>query len=117
MYHKVARRLRRQMTDDERKLWRELRNRNFGNVKFRRQQPIGPYIVDFVSFEAKLIIELDGTQHSQQDHRSADEVRSRFLETEGFRVVRYWNTEVFNEFDAVLNSIYHELGLDRPTDS
>jgi very-short-patch-repair endonuclease len=105
------------MTDDERRLWRELRNRNFGRVKFRRQQPIGPYIVDFVSFEAKLIIELDGTQHAEKDHRSADEVRTRFLEMEGFRVVRYWNTEVFKEFDAVLNSIYHELGLDRPRDS
>src|SRR5215469_4596454 len=114
MYHKVARTLRRRMTDDERKLWRELRNRNFGRLKFRRQQPIGPYIVDFVSFEAKLIIELDGTQHSEQDRRSADEVRTRFLESQGFRVVRYWNNEVFKEFDAVLNSIYHELGLDRP---
>ena len=108
MYHKLARRLRRRMTDDERKLWRELRNRNFGSIKFRRQQPVGPYIVDFISFEAKLIIELDGTQHSEQDRRSADEVRTRFLESQGFRVLRYWNNEVFKEFDAVLSSIYHE---------
>ena len=114
MYHRLARGLRRRMTDDERKLWGELRNRRFGHIKFRRQQPIGPYIVDFVSFEAKLIIELDGTQHSEQDLRAADEVRTRFLETQGFRVLRYWNNEVFKEFDAVLNAIYHELGLDRP---
>lgn len=117
MYHKLARQLRRRMTDDERKPWRELRNRNFRHIKFRRQQPIGPYIVDFASFEAKLIIELDGSQHSEQYLRSADEVRTRFLETQGFRVLRYWNTEVFKEFDAVLNSIYHELDLDRSADS
>jgi very-short-patch-repair endonuclease len=104
------------MTDDERKLWHELRNRNFGRLKFRRQQPIGPYIVDFVCFEAKLVIELDGTQHSEQNRRSADEVRTRFLESQEFRVVCYWNTEVFKEFDAVLNAIYHELGLNQRPD-
>lgn len=116
MYHALARQLRTRMTDDERKLWRELRNRHFGCMKFRRQQPIGPYVVDFVSFEAKLIIELDGVQHCEKDRRSADEARTHFLETQGFRVVRYWNTEVFKEFDSVLNSIYHELGMPRSTD-
>ncbi len=72
-------------------------------VRFRRQQPIGPYIVDFISFEARLIIEIDGGQH--QDQTAYDDRRSQWLESQGYRVLRYWNNEVLSDVDAVLMDI------------
>jgi len=76
MKHGFARQLRRNQTDAERKLWQLLRDRRFAGVKFRRQQPVGPYIVDFVCFEAKLVIELDGSQHGLEASMTTDEIRS-----------------------------------------
>lgn len=102
-----ARKLRKQSTDAENLLWRHLRNRQILNAKFRRQHPFPPYIVDFVCLEQKLIIEIDGSQH--MDNQSYDEKRTRCLESLGFRVLRFWNNEVFNKTLAVLEVIYSEL--------
>jgi len=99
-----ARDLRRESTDAEYKLWSRLRNRGL-KVKFRRQHPIGPFIVDFFSLEAKLVVELDGGQHDQDANRRADEQRTKFLEDRGYRILRFWNNEVLQDRDAVLARI------------
>ena len=102
-----ARELRRQSTDAERMLWSKLRNRGLRGVKFRRQAPIGAYIVDFVSMERKLIIELDGGHHA--DQRESDDTRTRRLESRGFRVVRFWNSDVLRQPDSVLEALLLHL--------
>ena len=93
-----ARRLRKSLTDAEQVLWQQLCFKQFG-YKFRRQSPIGSCIVDFVCYEQKLIIEVDGGQHSE--NRCEDDVRSQWLAKEGFRVLRFWNHEVLKNLDAV----------------
>jgi very-short-patch-repair endonuclease len=98
-----ARRLRREMTDAESKLWSELRARQLDGVKFRRQVPIGPFIADFCAPERKLIVELDGEHHLEQEMH--DRERTRYLEHRGYRVVRFWNDEVLRELDDVLERI------------
>jgi very-short-patch-repair endonuclease len=100
-----ARSLRRASTDAERKLWAHLRSRQLKGAKFRRQHPIGPYIADFACVEAKLIIELDGGGHDRDEQLHADEVRSAYLESCGYRVVRFWNNEVMENIDGVLEQI------------
>jgi very-short-patch-repair endonuclease len=99
-----ARELRRESTDAEYRLWSHLRNRGLG-VKFRRQHPIGPFIVDFLSLEAKLVVEIDGGQHNEDDKRRADDQRTKFLEDRGYRILRFWNNEVLQDTDAVLTRI------------
>jgi len=101
------RQLRKNMTDAERELWRHLRLRQFSGYKFRRQQPIGKYIVDFVCFEKKLIIEVDGSQHSEQ--ADYDLIRDAWLEKEGFRILRFWDNQVLNETDGVKEMIIGAL--------
>lgn len=98
-----ARALRKNQTEAERLMWSRLRNRQLLNCKFRRQQTIGPYIADFLCLEPKLIIELDGGQHA--DQQQYDELRSQYLQQMGYRVVRFWNNEVLQELDAVLEAI------------
>ena len=100
---RFAKQLRSQTTDAERYLWRHLRRRNIGNYRFRRQVPIGRYIVDFACSEAKLIVELDGSQHSQQ--LGYDRRRDTWIEAKGFRVLRFWDDQVFQETAAVLDVI------------
>jgi adenine-specific DNA-methyltransferase len=95
------------MTDAERLLWRHLRDRRFGGLKFRRQHPVGPFIVDFVCPEKKLIIEVDGGQHDTNS--SSDERRSFFLRNMGYQILRFWNNEVLQETDAVLTVILKRL--------
>jgi very-short-patch-repair endonuclease len=102
-----ARELRKHMTEAERTLWKHLRLRQFAGHKFRRQQPIGQYIVDFVCFERRLIIEVDGSQHSE--HNLTDTRRTEGLQTEGFRVLRFWNNQVLAETDAVKEKILEML--------
>ena len=102
-----ARQLRRDATDAERALWNLLRNRQLEGHKFRRQTPIGPYIVDFVCKERRLVIEVDGSQH--QDQAQYDEERTRALQSEGFRVKRFWNSDILNDLEAVADSILLEL--------
>ena len=106
----AARRLRRNATDAERALWRYLRNRTAGGAKIRRQQPIGPYIVDFVCFEARLVIEIDGGQHAV--HAGQDAVRTAYLKRHNFRVIRFWNNDVLANPNGVFETI--ETALKSP---
>ena len=103
-----ARELRKTMTDAERRLWRRLREQQLG-ARFRRQAPVGPYIVDFVSFQHRLIIELDGSQHAEAAQAAYDSSRTAFLEAEGFQVLRFWNNQVIENPDGVLERIYEQL--------
>ncbi len=101
-----AKRLRREMTDAERLLWHYLRNRSTDGRKFRRQCPLGAYIVDFVCTEARLVVEVDGGQHVGSQY---DAIRTAYFESVGFRVVRFWNTDVLIDTEAVLSVVYNEL--------
>jgi very-short-patch-repair endonuclease len=103
-----ARELKKNLTEAELTLWKHLRLRQFGGYKFRRQQPIGKYIVDFVCLEKRLIIEVDGGQHSEQV--SYDLERSAWLEEQGFRVLRFWDNQVLKETEAVKEVIIGPLG-------
>ena len=105
-----ARRLRREMTEAERKLWRFLRDRTLVGVKFRRQVPIGNFIADFCCLDSRLIVELDGGQHADQG--DADASRSRFLAKEGFRVLRFWNDQVLNGAEFAVEEILTVIGSD-----
>ncbi|MBA2587368.1 MAG: endonuclease domain-containing protein [Alphaproteobacteria bacterium] len=111
MKHDLARKLRREQTQVERKLWLALRNRRFHKFKFRRQQPIGPYIADFVCFEAMLIIELDGDQHGSSRKLAYDAMRTKRLANDGFRVLRFPNHQLNSNFDGVLTAIAIALGF------
>ena len=102
-----ARELRQKQTDAEQLLWRQLRNRQMAGHKFRRQETIGPYIVDFVCLDAKLIIEIDGGQHGEQ--MEYDIKRSAYLKQRGYRVLRFWNDEVLKDTNTVLERIHAEL--------
>jgi adenine-specific DNA-methyltransferase len=106
----IAKALRRRMTDAERKLWSVLRNRQLGEYKFRRQAAIGPYIVDFVCFEEKLVIEIDGGQHA--DNSEKDAIRTERLEADGFQVIRFWNNEVLGNTDGVIRAIEEALRVE-----
>ncbi|BBL70539.1 endonuclease domain-containing protein [Methylogaea oryzae] len=100
----LARTLRQQQTDVEELLWYRLRNRRMNGCKFRRQEPIGPYVADFLCMQPKLIIELDGGQHGEQLEK--DQHRTQYLETLGYRVLRFWNHEVLTNLEAVLEVIH-----------
>ena len=95
--------LRSNQTDVEAKLWRRLRDRQVFGAKFRRQHPIGSYIVDFCCPTLRLIVELDGGQHAEQG--AADQTRTYFLESRGYRVLRFWNNQVMTQLDDVLEEI------------
>ncbi|MEC9432191.1 MAG: endonuclease domain-containing protein, partial [Pseudomonadota bacterium] len=99
-----ARALRRDATPAERRLWRELRRAGLG-ARFRRQAPLGPYIADFLCLSARLVVELDGGQHNDLAARARDAARDRFMQERGFRVLRFWNAEVFGNLDGVLEAI------------
>ena len=111
MKHDFARRLRREQTKAEQKLWYALRDRRLSKFKFRRQQPLGPFVADFVCFEKKLIVELDGDQHALPGNAAHDKARTTFLAGQGFRVLRFWNIEVNEEIDYVLHRIGVALGV------
>ena len=100
-----ARSLRRSPTDAEALLWRHLRSRQSG-VKFRRQHPFGPYVLDFFSREASLVVEVDGSQHETSQGKGRDEERTRFLEGAGLHVLRFTNREVLLETQSVLGAIW-----------
>ena len=97
-----ARKLRRNMTDAERALWRLLRDRRMQGWRFRRQEPIECYIVDFVCFEARLIVEVDGGQHADSE---SDKRRDARLHAQGFRVLRFWNNDVLSNPDGVCQTL------------
>jgi len=102
-----ARELRSNMTDAEARLWGHLRDRRLGAEKFRRQHQIGPYYVDFVSVNSKLIIEVDGGQHVTNEE--ADSRRTEYLTGKGYRVLRFWNDEVLTDTETVLEMILSAL--------
>lgn len=110
--HTRSRSLPRNMTDAERQLWRILRMRQIPGHKFRRQVPLGRYIADFVCHEARLIIEVDGGQHALAGN---DIERTEFLESEGYRVLRFWNNEVLANLAGVYDAIVGELAPITPT--
>jgi very-short-patch-repair endonuclease len=103
MANNRARTLRQNLTDAERRLWFHLRRKQLNGHRFRRQVPIGPYIADFVCFEAKLVIEVDGGQHN--DDAEKDARRTALMESQGYRVLRFWNNEVLGNTDGVLETI------------
>jgi very-short-patch-repair endonuclease len=104
---KLQRNLRNAPTEAERTLWRYLRGRQLENCKFRRQHPHGNYILDFTCLERCLIVELDGSQHFENAHYDAN--RTQFLEAAGFGILRFWNNDVFNNLDGVLDVIRRHL--------
>jgi very-short-patch-repair endonuclease len=106
-----ARRLRRNATDAELRLWNGLRSRAIDGCKFVRQQPIGPYVVDFVCRERRLVIEVDGGQHNESD---ADRVRDQWLQDHNYRVLRFWNNDVLNNTNGVLETIVIALQEETP---
>jgi len=103
----LARKLRRDSTDAEKKLWYALCNRQLEGCKFRRQQPIGKYIVDFVNYEKKLVIEIDGSQH--MDQQALDRERENWLRSKGFEIIRFWNNDIFENMNGVLEAIRKRL--------
>lgn len=106
---KQARRLRRNMTPQERLLWTRLRDRQLAGHKFRKQQPIGSYIADFVCQQKKLIVEADGSQHCDSGH---DVTRDQWLKKQGYSVLRYWNNEINENLEGVLENILEALSVD-----
>jgi very-short-patch-repair endonuclease len=106
MANQFARALRKNETDAERALWRALREFKQAKLHFRRQAPIGPYVADFACHRAKLIIELDGEQHGQDRNITHDASRTAYLNSRGYRVIRFANWEVLRERPRVLDAIY-----------
>lgn len=102
-----ARRLRAEMTRQEHALWAALRNKQLENRRFRRQHAIGPYILDFVCLSDRLVIEVDGGQHAE--HPQPDMIRDQWLREHGFRILRFWNHQVDDELEAVLEVVQRAL--------
>ncbi|MGP0093678.1 MAG: endonuclease domain-containing protein [Xanthobacteraceae bacterium] len=101
-----ARQLRGRMTDAEQRLWYHLRARRLAQFKIKRQAPVGSYVLDFVCFARKLVIEVDGGQHATSE---TDAARDEWLRSQGFRVLRFWNDDVLKHTDAVLSEILAAL--------
>jgi very-short-patch-repair endonuclease len=99
--------LRHAPTNAEHKLWWLLRSRQLDHIKFRRQVPLGPWVVDFISFEERLILEADGSQHGENSH---DKIRDADLQARGFRILRFWNNDILKNADVVLERILETLG-------
>jgi very-short-patch-repair endonuclease len=102
-----ARGLRADATDAERKLWRHIRDRQLEGVKFRRQHPIGSFVADFCCLELGLIIELDGSQHANRTEE--DDRRTEYLRQQGFEVFRFWNPDVLNDVESIVETIRVEI--------
>ena len=111
---KLARRLRKDMTDAEKRIWYLLRRHQLQGKNFRRQVPIGSYVADFACLSARLIVELDGGQHTER--AAQDDKRSAWLKAQGYRVLRFWNNDVLKNTEAVIEQIVAALGSDdRPS--
>jgi very-short-patch-repair endonuclease len=93
------------MTEAEKKIWHRVRDKQLG-IKFRRQQPIGNYVVDFVCFEKKLVIEIDGGEHFE---RGRDKIRDQWFQEHGYKVLRFWNNDVLKNTDNVIQAIINEF--------
>lgn len=110
----TASRLRTGGTEAEAILWRHLRRLDVKDSHFRRQVVIGPYIADFACLAARLVIEVDGSQHGTDAGRSSDEVRTRWLNAEGYRVLRFWNNDVMSKVKSVLDAIHQAIDATPP---
>lgn len=108
MYY-IARKLRKNSTEQERKLWKILRNRQFHNCKFKRQVPIGDYVVDFLCEEKKLVIEVDGGHHNEPKEIEYDNKRTEFLTKKGYKVVRLWNNDINDNLEGVYEYLSNQL--------
>ena len=108
MQHERARALRKTISDAERRLWSALRGRQLHGLRFRRQHPIGPYIADFICLEKRLVVEVDGSQHAEPAQIAHDTRRTNWLQREGYRVLRVWTNEVFENLDGVAKTILVE---------
>ena len=106
---RTAKTLRRRLTPEEAHLWTELRRMPVLGTHFRKQIPIGPYVVDFACLSHRLIVEVDGEQHGFDDQRRHDMRRTDFLEAEGYRVIRFWNADIRREIGAVLDTVHAAL--------
>jgi very-short-patch-repair endonuclease len=109
-----ARKLRREATQPEQKLWRHLRGAQMNGFSIRRQHPVGPYVLDFYCPAAKLAIELDGRHHGIESNRRHDADRTIYLGKNAIRVLRFWNTEIYENSDGVLDAIARALTPTRP---
>jgi very-short-patch-repair endonuclease len=111
----AARRLRANQTGAEQLLWRELRKLETKGSHFRRQMPIGPYVADFACMASRLVVELDGSQHGDEPTKTHDETRTRWLKSEGYRVLRFWNNDLVENLDGVMETVYAALYGSRDT--
>ncbi len=107
----IAKALRKRLTDTERLLWRHLRAKQLEGLKFRRQEPIGRYIVDFVCHEKRIVIEVDGSQHTIEKNKDAE--RDKWLNEQGYKVLRFWNNEVLTNIEGVLQTIRGKYPFER----
>jgi very-short-patch-repair endonuclease len=105
----TARRLRANATNAEDVLWRQLRRSPVLGTHFRRQVPIGPYVADFACMAARIVIEVDGSQHAEGPVAERDEIRTRWLESAGYRVLRFWNNDITQNMEGVLEAIHHAI--------
>ncbi len=105
--YELAHTLRKELTPAERKLWAYLRGNKLLGVSFRRQHAIGHYVTDFCSLKGRLVIELDGSQHLE--HQEHDENRTKYLESQGYKVLRFWNNQVMDDMESVVKSIVEAL--------
>lgn len=103
--YEIARNLRKNRTKEEAILWKLLRNRQFMGLKFKRQFPIGNYVVDFVCEEKKLVLEIDGGQHNEPENIKEDKLRTDFIESKGYKVLRFWN----NDINLNIQGVYETL--------
>jgi very-short-patch-repair endonuclease len=110
-----ARHQRNNPTEAEQRLWRHLRANQLAGHKFRRQAALGPYIVDFICFDQKLIVELDGPQHSEPEAAAHDARRTAWLASLGYRVLRFWNHQLDEDIHAVVKEIARALAMAEPT--
>ena len=103
--YNIARKLRKNATPEEQKLWSLLRNRKFLNLKFKRQFPIYHYIVDFCCEEKKVVIEIDGGQHNKVNNIISDNTRTEIINAEGYKVIRFWNNEINENIEGVYSKL------------
>ena len=103
--YNIARKLRKNSTEQERIMWKLLRNRNFKNLKFKRQVPVGNYVADFLCEEKKLVIEIDGGQHNEAENIIKDNKRTKYFESEGYNVIRFWNNEITENLSGVYDKL------------
>jgi very-short-patch-repair endonuclease len=112
---KNAKSMRRVMTDAELKLWNELRAHRLMGLSFRRQVPIGPYIVDFACSTHRIVVEVDGSQHTEAEQAERDQTRSAYLVSSGWTILRFWNDDVIRDIDNVCQHIIIQAGMTSAT--